>query len=38
VNPFNAGNPFPITITMSHMRCYLPGSNSDLISINSTLQ
>lgn len=38
LDPFNGGNPFPSMVIMSHMRCYLPGSNSDLISINSTLQ
>lgn len=38
LNPFNSGNPFPNMVIMSTMRCYLPGSSSDLISINSTLE
>ncbi len=38
LDPFNGGNPFPNMVIMSTMRCYLPGSSSDLISINSTLQ
>lgn len=38
LNPFNGGNPFPNMVIMSHMRCYLPGNNSDLLSINSTLE